>query len=84
MAKDLNNIYNAKSLDSVYPNKIESLLNEGKTLIIPVHNGVHMSASLAKGYSDFLKANIELKEEKALEATCGCGEKANILVYVWR
>lgn len=62
MAKDLNNIYKVETLDDIYPTKLEELLNSGKTLVIPLHKGVHVSASLEKGYSDFLKANIKLKE----------------------
>lgn len=84
MAKNLNNIYEVDTLDSIYPEKLEEWLNNEKTLIIPLHKGVHVSASLEKGYSDFLKANIELKEEKEINALCECGKKANILVYVWR
>lgn len=75
MSKNLNNIYEVKSLDSVYPTKLKELLNSGKTLIIPLDKGINVEKSLKKGYSNFLQANIELKEEKETDALCWCGKK---------
>ncbi|AUF83508.1 hypothetical protein CXP39_01710 [Mesoplasma syrphidae] len=84
MAKDVKNVYEIQDMSKLGISEISDLMDSGKTLLISLRKGIHVEKSLENKYSEFLKANIELKEEKANCGICGCGEIADILVYAWR
>ncbi|QHX36329.1 hypothetical protein [Spiroplasma sp. BIUS-1] len=84
MSKDLNNVVEVLDMTKVEIQEIQNMLEEGKTLLIALENGEHVANSLKEGYSNFLGANIELKEEKENCGVCGCGKPANILAYAWK
>ncbi|AUM62331.1 hypothetical protein [Spiroplasma monobiae] len=84
MSKNLNNTIEILDMSKYSLDDLEKLLKEQKTIILALEKGEHVSNSLNLGYSEYLKANIELKEISENCGTCGCGKPANILVYVWR
>ncbi|AGR42093.1 hypothetical protein [Spiroplasma diminutum] len=81
---NLNNTVEILDMTKYTLDEITELLNEGKTLIMALEKGEHVNASLNESFSKYLNANIKLKEEKENCGTCGCGQPANILVYVWK
>ncbi|WP_027063172.1 hypothetical protein [Mesoplasma seiffertii] len=84
MAKNIENVYEIQDLSKIEISEINNLLDSDKTLLLALRKGVHVEQSLKEGYSQYLKANVELKEAKPNCGTCGCGEPADILVYAWR
>ncbi|WP_338985241.1 hypothetical protein [Spiroplasma endosymbiont of Diplazon laetatorius] len=84
MAKDLNNLVEVLDMTKYELEDLNTILDEGKTILIALEKGEHVTNSLNEGYSHYLKANVELKEEKENCGVCGCGQPADILVYAWR
>ncbi|KAF5276150.1 hypothetical protein FQR65_LT16468 [Abscondita terminalis] len=72
MAKDLNNLVEVLDLTKHSIEEIHGLLNEGKTLLVALENGEHVQKSLENGFSGYLQANVELKEQKENCGVCGC------------
>lgn len=82
MAKDLNNVVEFNRDSS--KDKIEDLLNEGKTILFYANKGPILEASLKKGYADYFQANIELISEGNYQGVCGCGKPNNVKLYLWK
>lgn len=82
MAKDIKNsiLIDDGSVNLVFP-----ALELGKTVRLTVEKGEGVTKSLASGYSDHFKANVELLEDnKPGCGTCGCGKPANAIIVLWR
>ncbi|AHI52606.1 hypothetical protein [Spiroplasma culicicola] len=84
MPKDLNNLVEIREINGGDFSPIVSALDSGKTLLWAVKRGDLVNQALAEGRVELLNANCELKEEAANCGTCGCGEPADALVYLWR
>ncbi|AUB31144.1 hypothetical protein [Spiroplasma floricola] len=84
MSKNLNNVFEISDMSKFELKDIKEILDKGQTILMALEKGEHVSNSLAKGFSDYLNAYIELKEEKENCGICGCGKPANILVYIWK
>lgn len=82
MAKNLNDIIEIKQ--DMSKDEIDSLLDQGKTLLLIGNKGPMVEASLAKGYSDYFSANIEMVSEGLYQGVCSCGKPNNIKLYLWR
>ncbi|WP_106078992.1 hypothetical protein [Mesoplasma coleopterae] len=64
--------------------EVNDKLNKGYTILMAFEKGKNVTKSIQDGWSEYLNAKVELKEEKENCGICGCGKPANILVYVWR
>lgn len=84
MAKDINNPVEFLDLRNLDGHYVDQLLSEGKTLIFAYRKGMMVKGWIKKGYNKWIKANIEVKEERENCGTCYCKKPANVLVYVWR
>ncbi len=82
MAKNLNDVIAINQ--NMTKDEIDNLLNQGKTLLLTENKGEMVKTSLAKGYSDYFAANIEVASEGLYQGVCSCGEPNNIKLYLWR
>lgn len=82
MAKNLNDVITINH--NMTKDEIDNLLEQGKTLLLTGNKGEMVTASLAKGYSDYFEANIELAAEGWYQGVCSCGQPNNIKLYLWR
>ncbi|WP_338969382.1 hypothetical protein [Spiroplasma endosymbiont of Labia minor] len=82
MALDKNNYVEVLNWDLDY---IREQLDNGKTILAAVEAGPIVQESLKNGYSNYIKAKIELKEmNENLKAVCACDNPANALIWLWR
>ncbi|WP_338983024.1 hypothetical protein [Spiroplasma endosymbiont of Othius punctulatus] len=84
MPKDTKNFIYISDLDDKSRENINKLLQDKKTLVMALEVGDNVKKSLDKGFSDFLNANMELKEYKDNIGVCSCGEPNNALIYLWK
>ncbi len=80
----MKNTKNAHIIENGDRNLLIELLGKGQTVLYSVENGPRISEALKKGYHDYFESNIELKEMDENAGTCGCGNKANMRVYLWK
>ncbi|ASZ09340.1 hypothetical protein CK556_03220 [Mesoplasma chauliocola] len=84
MAKNLNKLIEVLDMSNADMQYLDQKLNEGYTILVAAEKGKAVEKSLEDKWTNFLNANVELKEERSGCGICGCGKPANVLLYMWR